>query len=161
MAALLRQADAPPTTTQASLDDLTATATRSSFITPDHGQPNSGFQMPAQMMPDMPLHGEVQLNLVMTLENTSGSVREFRAKDEFVLHGGREDIAMAPKSTTLGKLSRLTAGSAVNTVLYFHVPTPKPSDPPLYLEWRRDGDTTRLAVPSGKAAGAPGHEHAG
>ncbi|MGH3343257.1 MAG: hypothetical protein ACRDPK_10305 [Carbonactinosporaceae bacterium] len=160
MAALLRQADAPPTTTLASLDDLTVTANRSNFITPDHGQPNSGFQMPAQMMPDMPLHGEQQLNLVVTLTNTGDSLREFRAKDEFVLRGGREDVATAPRSTTLGKLSRLTPGSAVNTVLYFHVPTPKPSDPPLYLEWSRDGDTTRLAVPSGKTTGAPGHEHA-
>jgi hypothetical protein len=123
----------------------------------DHGtHDQGGYQMPAQMMPGAPAGDEMRFGVPLTLVNTSGDVRRFNLAEEFVLRGGRIEQPRAPHSDTFGRLARLGPGSAVDGVIYFDTVVPDAGDPPLYLEWRRDGDTTRLAIPL-LAGGAPDH----
>jgi len=116
-----------------------------------------GYQMPAQMMPGAPVGDDMRFGVPLTLVNTSAEVRQFNLIEEFFLLGGRIDRPRTLHSDTFGQLSRLSPGSAVSGVLYFDTVVPDASDPPLYLEWRRDGETTALAIP--RLAGAPNHGH--
>ena len=158
--AMVRERAAPPTSTEASLGGMTASVGRVTAIVPDHGQPAQGFQMPQQMMPGMPAHGEVQLNVPIALVNGTDETQTLQVKQGFVLRGGPKHVALRPKSTTLGRLGRLGPGSGVNTVLYFNVALPKGDGPPLYLEWNRGGETTRLRLPL-DGAGGTDHHHEG
>jgi hypothetical protein len=117
-----------------------------------------GYQMPAQMMPGAPVGDDMRFGVPLTLVNTSADMRRFSLAEEFFLRGGRTDDARAMHSDTFGKLNRLNPGSAVDGVLYFDTVVPGAGDPPLYLEWRRDGDTTRLAIPL-LTGDLPGHGH--
>lgn len=113
-----------------------------------HSMDNQGgFQMPAQMMPGAPAGDDMRFGVPLTLVNTSGDVRRFNLAEEFFLLGGRNTESRALHSDTFGRLGRLSPGSAVDGVLYFDTVVPDAGDPPLYLEWRRDGDSTRLAIP--------------
>lgn len=113
-----------------------------------HNMDNQGgYQMPAQMMPGAPAGDDMRFGVPLTLMNTSGDLRRFSPVEEFFLRGGRTDEPRALHSDTFGRLGRLSPGSAVDGVLYFDTVVPGAGDPPLYLEWRRDGDTTRLAIP--------------
>jgi hypothetical protein len=115
-----------------------------------------GYQMPAQMMPGAPAGDDMRFGVPLTLINTSGGDRRFNTAEEFFLRGGPSGDTVAPHSDTFGRLGRLSPGSAVDGVLYFDTTVPDAGDPPLYLEWRRDGDTTRLAIPL-MAGGQPQH----
>lgn len=115
-----------------------------------------GYQMPAQMMPGAPVGDDMRFGVPLTLVNTSGELRRFNLAEEFFLLGGRIDQPRAPHSDTFGRLTRLSPGSAVDGVVYFDTVVPDAGDPPLYLEWRHDGDTTTLAIPL-LAGGAPDH----
>ena len=119
-----------------------------------------GYQMPSQMMPGAPAGDDMRFGVPLTLINTSGDALRFNLSEEFFLRGGRNSDSRALHSDTIGRLGRLSPGSAVDGVLYFDTTVPDAGDPPLYLEWRRDGDTTRLAIPL-MAGGQPPHgDHA-
>lgn len=145
-----------PAPASATLGGLTAAVGTAAWAMPDHvmplpggdgqsgGQP--GYQMPPQMMPGMPTGDDVRLSVPLTLENTSGATRRFDLAAEFVLRGGREAQPRTPQANTFGELNRLGRGSAVNGVLYFDVEAPAANDPPLYLEWTRDGEATRITI---------------
>jgi hypothetical protein len=115
-----------------------------------------GYQMPAQMMPGAPAGDDMRFGVPLSLVNTSGDARRFNLAEEFFLRGGRTGQPRALHSDTFGQLNRLAPGSAVDGVMYFDTVVPDAGDPPLYLEWRRDGDTTMLAIPM-LANGAPDH----
>jgi hypothetical protein len=145
-----------PASANASLGGLTAAVGTAAWAMADHvmpvpggdgqggGQP--GYQMPPQMMPGMPTGDDVRLSVPLTLENTSGAARRFDLATEFLLRGGREAEPRTPQADTFGELNRLGPGSAVNGVLYFDAEAPAANDPPLYLEWSRDGETARITV---------------
>lgn len=116
-----------------------------------------GYQMPAQMMPGAPVGDDMRLGVPLTLVNTDRQPRQFNLVEEFSLGGGRNETIRRLHSDTFGRLSRLSPGSAVDGVLYFDTVVPDSADPPLYLMWRRDGETIRLAIPLTGAA--PDHEH--
>jgi hypothetical protein len=118
-----------------------------------------GYQMPAQMMPGAPVGDDMRLGVPLTLVNTSEDARQFNLLDEFFLAGGRNKAARPLHSDTFGQLARLAPGSAVDGVLYFDTEVPSPSDPPLYLGWRRDGAEARIAVPL--MGDRPDHEQHG
>jgi hypothetical protein len=122
-----------------------------------HGQNQGGYQMPAQMMPGAPVGDDMRFGVPLTLINTSGNMLRFSLAEEFFLRGGHTGEPRAMHSDTFGQLNRLSPGSAVDGVLYFDTVVPAAGDPPLYLEWRRGGDTARLAIPL--LAGAPDHGH--
>ena len=120
-----------------------------------HQAMQGGYQMPAQMMPGAPAGDELRLGVPLTLLNASGEVRAFSLVDEFFLAGGRNTTPRGLQSDTFGPLPRLAPGSAVDGVMYFDTVVPSESDPPLYLIWRRGGDTVQLAIP--RISNAPDH----
>jgi len=65
-------------------------------------------------------------------------------------------VGISHFARTRSRLTRLGPGSAVDGVIYFDTVVPGAGDPPLYLEWRRDGDTAQIAIPL-LAGGAPDH----
>jgi hypothetical protein len=144
----------------ATVDGLAVNVRESGWVPMDaHTMDNqSGFQMPAQMMPGAPEGDDMRLGIALTLLNTKDGLIEFNLVDEFVLVGGTIDGAVRLHSDTFGLLDRLTPGSAVNGVLYFDTVVPAPADPPLVLRWTRDGETTDLSVPLGPNQPAP-HPH--
>lgn len=113
-----------------------------------------GYQMPAQMMPGAPAGDDMRLGVPLTLVNTGKDMREFNLVAEFSLSGGVDDAPRPLHSDTFGPLPRLSPGSAVNGILYFDTIVPDGGDPPLYVQWKRDGTTIHLAIPM---AGAPDH----
>lgn len=117
-----------------------------------------GYQMPAQMMPGVPAGDDMRLGVPLTLVNTSRDLRRFNLSEEFWLGGGRNSELRPLHSDTFGQLLRLNPGSGVDGVLYFDTVVPDDGDPPLFLQWSRDGRTVRLAVP---LAGALEHEQHG
>lgn len=151
---------APSTAVTATVDGLAVNVHESGWVPMDtHTMDSqSGFQMPAQMMPGAPAGDDMRLGIAVTLLNTEPRVIEFNLVDEFVLVGGTIDGAVRLHSDTFGVLGRLTPGSAVNGVLYFDTVVPGPTDPPLVLRWIRGGETTDLGVSLGEADSAP-HPH--
>jgi hypothetical protein len=116
-----------------------------------------GYQMPAQMMPGAPTGDDMRFGVPLTLMNTSSQVRQFNLAEEFFLSGGRTGDPRVLHSSTFGPLTRLAPGSAVDGVLYFDTVVPAAGDPPLHLQWRRGGDSTRLAIPL-LASGTSNHD---
>jgi hypothetical protein len=106
----------------------------------------SRYQMPSSMMPGAPEGDDMRLGIPLTLTNSTDSVRQFDLTREFSLRGGKGGKSRKLHSHTLGELPRLNAGSAVRGVLYFDVEPPGAGDPPLYLVWKRDGDSRRMTV---------------
>ena len=116
-----------------------------------------GFMMPDQMMPGAPTGDEVRLGVTLTLANTDGQTRGFNLAEEFSLVGGAGTEPAAPVADTIGDLSRLGPGAAVDGTVYFDVAVPGDGDPPMYLQWHRDGETVR--IPVRLTEDAPEHEH--
>jgi hypothetical protein len=141
-------AEARPVAT-ATLGGLNANLGTAGWVSMDGHQSNDqgGFQMPAQMMPGAPEGDDMRLGVPLTLMNTSRQARRFTLADEFLLGGGRNDTLRTLHSDTFGQLPQLEPGNAVNGVLYFDTIVPGAGDPPLFLQWARDGHTVRLAVP--------------
>ncbi|HEY8472081.1 MAG TPA: hypothetical protein VIL37_05530 [Natronosporangium sp.] len=117
-----------------------------------------GFMMPSQMMPDAPSGDEVRLGVTVTLVNTNDGTQEFNILDEFAIVGGLETEPQPVSADTIGELSRLGPGAAIDGTLYFDVEIPSPDDPPLQLQWTRDGETVLIEVPLTEED-APAHEH--
>lgn len=113
--------------------------------------------MPDQMMPGAPSGDEIRLGLTLTLTNTDSRAHGFNLADEFWLVGGRASEPLPVSADTIGALPRLGPGAAVDGVLYFDTEAPAEGDPPLYLLWRREGDTVRIPVPL--TDDPPEHEH--
>jgi hypothetical protein len=138
--------------TDATLAGLTAQVGAAGWSSADHVMPipapngAPGYQMPPQMMPGMPTGDDARLSVPLTLRNTTGAGLEFDVATEFLLHGGRETESRTPHSDTFGELNRLGPGSAVDGVVYFNAKAPGPDDPPLYLEWTRDGQIAQLTI---------------
>jgi len=145
-----RQADARDTlSSTATVDGLTAKLDRAGWVFMDdgHHDDQGGYQMPAQMMPGAPTGDNRRFGVPLTLVNTDDEVREFSLSTEFLLRGGPQDLPRPLHSDTFGRLVRLTPGSAVDGVLYYDTVVPGPSDPPLYLQWKRAGKTVSLGIP--------------
>lgn len=149
-----------PISGAATLGGLSARLHDSGWLSMDdaHHDDQGGYQMPAQMMPGAPAGDDRRIGVPLTLVNTGDRVRRFNLAEEFFLRGGRENGPRTLHSDTFGPLSRLGPGSAVDGVLYFDTVVPGPDDQPLYLEWRRDGQTVPLAITMLGQAPAP-HEH--
>jgi hypothetical protein len=111
----------------------------------------SGYAMPAQMMPGAPAHEDMRLGVQLTLVNTDSAPIRFDALREFSIIGGAERAPRGMHSDTLGMLSRLGPGAAVDGTFYFDVKAPSGADAPLRLQWTRDGETVRIEVPLGDA----------
>lgn len=157
---LVQRRSAAPTDHSATLGGLSVRLDDAGWLSMDHSMDNQGgYQMPAQMMPGAPVDDEMRFGVPLTLVNTDGEVRRFNLAQEFLLRGGGVEVPQAPHSDTFGRLTRLDPGSAVAGILYFDTVVPGPDDPPLYLEWRREGDTTQIAIPlpAGGAADHGGH----
>lgn len=145
---LVQRRSAAPVDRTATVDGLTVELRDAGWLMMDHNMDSQGgYQMPAQMMPGAPVGDEMRFGVPLSLFNTSGEVRRFNLAEEFFLRGGRLDEPRAPHSDTFGQLTRLGPGSAVDGVVYFDTVVPDAGDPALYLEWRRDGGTTTLAIP--------------
>ena len=155
---LIQRRSAAPADATATLGGLSARLHDAGWLAMDgHNVDNQGgYQMPAQMMPGAPVGDDMRFGVPLSLVNTSGDVRRFNLAEEFFLRGGRIEQPRALHSDTFGQLARLGPGSGVDGVLYFDTVVPGAGDPPLYLEWRRDGDITTLAIPL-LAGGAPDH----
>jgi hypothetical protein len=151
-------AQEPATVDTATLGGLTVRLHDAGWLSMDGHDMNNqgGYQMPAQMMPGAPTGDDMRLGVPLTLVNTSAELRQFNLADEFFLLGGRNDRPRTLHSDTFGLLTRLNPGSAVDGVLYFDTVVPGTGDPPLYLQWRRDGGATTLAIPL-LAGGEPDH----
>jgi hypothetical protein len=139
----------PRNSIEASIGGLTARSGQAGWVSMDAHSMDSqgGFQMPAQMMPGAPAGDEMRLGVPLTLINTSAEAREFNLREEFFLAGGASDTLVALHSDTFGLLGRLSAGSAVNGVLYFDTTVPTSTDPPLVLRWTRNGASVDIAIP--------------
>jgi hypothetical protein len=100
---------------------------------------------------------EVRLGISLTLSNTTSHTHEFNVAEEFLIAGGVLTEPQPARADSIGMLPRLGPGTAVDGTLYFDIEVPEIEDPPLYLQWNRDGGTVRLAVPL--AEQAPDHDH--
>jgi hypothetical protein len=151
---------------RAELGGLTTTLKQAGWVPMEaHHMDQTGFQMPAQMMPGAPTGDDMRLGIPVTLVNTSDEPRGFSLPGEFTLSGGRTSSPVRLHSDTVGRLRRLNPGSAVSGVLYFDTVVPDATDPPLVLRWSRDGEAVDLLVPmadgspAGPAAPAPHQTH--
>ena len=144
----------------AALGGLTAEVRSAAWVDFDMGHVmdgQGGFMMPDQMMPGAPKSDEVRLGVTLTLANTDGQAHGFSLVEEFSLVGGTVAEPSPPAADTIGGLSRLGPGAAVDGTIYFDVPVPSEQDPPLYLQWRREGEAVRILVPL--TEDAPKHQH--
>lgn len=163
LAAMLRARSAPIATDTATLGGLTIHLNRVEWVSFDSDDPTlmdpsatGGYQMPAQMMPDMPAEGDARLNLEITLEDRTGQARKLDTAGEFSLGGGKGDQSWKLQGDTFGDLGRLNPGNAVDGKLFFDLKAPAKDDPPLYLKWQRGGDTVRILLTPG---GKPSEHH--
>ena len=160
LAAMMRARSAPLATDTITLDGLTIHINSVGWVSFDSDDPAlqdpgaaGGYQMPAQMMPDMPGEGQARLNLEVTLTDPGDVARALDTRNEFFLGGGQGNQSWNLQGDTFGELRRLNPANAVDGKLFFDLQPPQRSDPPLYLEWRRGGDTVRLLlVPGGSAS---------
>lgn len=116
----------------------------------DHEDTGGGIPMPPQMMPGMPEEGEGRLAIELTVESADNDARALDIEQEFFLGSsdGMEPIDL--KADSFGEVGRVNPGEAVHGSLYFDLPAPQDGDkPPYFLEWRRGGETVRLAVEPG------------
>lgn len=150
------------TGTSASLDGVTTEVHEAAWVAFDMGHVmdgQGGFMMPDQMMPDAPSGDEVRLGVTVTLQNTDDGTHEFNLVDEFAIIGGVEPEPRLVSADTIGTLSRLGPGAAIDGILYFDIVVPDAGDPPLYLRWTRGGDTALIEVPFNEDA--PEHDQHG
>lgn len=148
--------------TTANLDGVTTEVSEAAWVGFDMGHVmdgQGGFMMPDQMMPDAPSGDEVRLGVTVTLQNTNDGTREFNIVDEFTIVGGLEPEPRVVSADTIGASSRLGPGAAIDGILYFDIAVPDASDPPLYLQWTRGGDTVLIEVPL--TEDAPMHDQHG
>jgi hypothetical protein len=133
----------------ATLGGLTAQVRRAGWVPLEaHSMDQQGgYAMPAQMMPGAPAHEDMRLGVQLTFVNTDSQPVRFDVGDEFRIIGGAERAPREMHSDTLGNLSRLAPGAAVDGTLYFDIKVPSGADAPLRLEWTRDDDTIRIPVP--------------
>ena len=156
---------AAPPGNSATLSGLTVEVGAANWVEMGHamplpGQPGfdqPGYQMPAQMMPGAPQGNEVRLGISITLSNTDSGTRQFSLVDEFALVGGLMARPVSLKADTIGTLPRLSPGAAVHGTLYFDLEVPTQEDPPLYLQWTREGETAKVAITLD--ATRPSHGH--
>jgi len=147
-----RLAGAPPIApdSTATLDGMSIEIRKTEWAVLNHvdnGQ--GGYLMPDQMMPGAPTGNEVRLGLGVTLTNTRADTQGFSLVDEFWISGGLEPEPKPLSADTIGDLSRLGPGTALQGTLYFDVEVPDgedPTIPPLYLEWDRGGNAIRIPV---------------
>jgi hypothetical protein len=163
LAAMLRARSAPIDTNTATLGGLTLHLNKVEWVSFESDDPTlmdpsaaGGYQMPAQMMPDMPAEGDARLNLEVTLEDRTGQARALDVSKEFSLGGGKGDQQWKLQGDTFGELGRLNPGTAADGKLFFDLKAPAKGDPPLYLTWRRGGDTLRILLTPG---GTPSEHH--
>lgn len=148
----------PVVGTTAALGGLTAHLHHAEWVEMGHVHDGEGgFVMPDEMMPGAPRGDEVRLGISLTLVNTERRSQRFMLVEEFTLTGGPLDDARPLSADTIGMLSRLGPEAAVDGTLYFDVEVPGPDDPPLLLQWTRDGQTVRIEVPL--STDRPVHEH--
>lgn len=143
--------------TEATLDGLTVTVFSAGWVEMGHVTTGPGFTMPDQMMPGAPSGDEVRLGVGITLSNTDSSTRVFSLAEEFTLIGGELREPLPLSADTVGGLPRLAPGASVKGVLYFDLAVPADDDPPLILQWVRDGDAVRIPVPVPEEAPSHGH----
>lgn len=142
----------------ATLDGLTTEVHEAEWVPLDHVHDgDGGFLMPDQMMPGAPSGDEVRLGVNLTLSNTSSGTHTFNIADEFLITGGVTPQPQPVRADNIGVLPRLAPGAAVDGTIFFDLEVPGEDDPPLYLQWTRDGDVIQIAVPL--ADDAPGHDH--
>lgn len=160
LAAMLRARSAPLATDTVTVSGMTISIVSVDWVSfdpmqdapPSDPSAASGYQMPAQMMPDMPGEGEARLNLEVTLSDRGGAAQALNTTGEFSLGGGGSDQNRKLQGDTFGELKRINPGNAVDGKLFFDLKPPAKGNPPLYLTWHRGGDTARLLlVPGGTA----------
>lgn len=153
--------DPSATTSQASVDSLTAQVTAAGWTNMDHNAsaPASGYQMPPGMMPGMPEGDDQRLAVSVTVVNTSDATRPLRPGEEFSLRAGTDGRRWAPHSDTFGELPRLAPRNAVNGILFFDLPPAELSGSPAWIEWTHGDTTSRLTVPLDGVGSPPGHSH--
>lgn len=136
--------------TSASIGGLNTNVRSGGWIDFDMGHVmdgQGGFMMPDAMMPGAPSGGQVRLGVAVTLANTSSRTVEFNLLGEFTVTGGGLEQPSPPVANTVGDLSRLGPGSAIDGVLYFDIDPPAEDAAPIYLRWSRDGRTVQIPVP--------------
>jgi hypothetical protein len=143
-------------------DGMAAAVTAARWVSSGHehdeAQANGpgGYAMPLSMMPGMVPEGQMRLLVTLTLTNSADAGRPLDTAKEFVLRDARNDSSWPLKADSFGGLPRLGPASAVRGTLYFDLPPPTDSTR-LYVDWKRDGRSIRLAVPiDGNNAG---HSH--
>jgi hypothetical protein len=141
------------------LGGLTTSVERAGWLNMDHGQPQTGFQMPAAMMPGMPAEGSERFSVTITIANTGKETRPLHAVDEFSLRAP-DGKQWSPAEDTFGDLPRLAPGNAVTGQLFFDLPaTDLPDATAARLNWERMGGRRELAIPLGSVDPAPQHQH--
>lgn len=158
LAAMVRARSEPINGDTATVGGLTIHLERVEWVSFDSDDPtlsdpkaSNGYSMPSQMMPDMPTDGNARLNLEVVLDNSTGDGRTLDTDKEFWVGGGKDDKLYKLQGDTFGGLGRVNPGDGVNGKLFFDMPPTGKDDPPLYLEWRRGGDTVRVFItPGGK-----------
>jgi hypothetical protein len=113
--------------------------------------PETGFQMPASMMPGMPDEGKHRLYLEVVLEDVGQSRAAF-APQEFTLRtpqGGSWPLNQPP---SFGRAS-LEPGQTRSLDLMFDIPDTVSQ---VALAWAHDGDTQQLSIDSRPP---PPHNH--
>lgn len=148
--------------TSATLGGLTTDIRYAGWVDFDMGHVmdgQGGFMMPDAMMPGAPRGDEVRLGIAVTLSNTNSRTEEFNPLEEFTMSGGQLDAPAAPVADTIGDLSRLGPGTAIDGLLYFDLAPPGPDDPPLHLRWSRGGNAVQIAVPFTDGNVPPHQQH--
>lgn len=133
-------------------DGMAAAITGASWVSDGHEHDEAkaggagGFAMPLSMMPGMVPEGQMRLKVTLTLANSADAGRPLDTGTEFVLRDARNGTSWPLKADTFGGLPRLGPASGVQGTLYFDLPPPT-DESQLYVDWKRDGRSTRLAVP--------------
>lgn len=145
----------------AEVDGLKAQVTTATWSAMDHDDmgPQTGYQMPAQMMPGMPDDGQNRLVVSISVTNTSPDTRAVHPGSEFTLLTGDGAARWPAHSHTFGELPRLAGNNAVSGNLFFDLPPNDLTHSPVWLEWKHDGTTTRLLVPMSGVDSGSNHNH--
>jgi hypothetical protein len=155
---------AGPPETHAALDGMQATVAKAQWLAHEDMDPipatdapvgPAGYQMPAAMMPGMPAEGQSRMMIELNMSNDAGQARALDPETEFILRNEQGETWLT-EGDTFGGFSRLNPSNGVTGAVFFDVPTDGAAQHQWVLEWKRDGRTTRLAVPLGNA---PAHSH--
>jgi len=107
------------------------------------------FPMPSTMMPDTPPEGQQRLRVEFFFQNVGEQPQEY-AVEEFELRSTNGEAWPAMGGTTF-RPGTLTAGQALNTVVFFDVDDTATD---LYLVWHKDGKRVQVPVED-----PTGHDH--